>query len=301
MRFSFITCTYNRRKYLGQTLKAVCEQTFPSASYEVIVVDNNSTDGTANLCAEFKDKYPDCVFRYFKETNQGLSFALNRGINEAKGEFVIFVDDDETINPNHLLLLDNHLKKYTDAQLCASPVVPIYEQEQPKWMSRYTQRLIGGYFDQGDEVKKLDAKNYPGTGHTIIKRELYAKHGYYNTELGRKGTSLLGAEDKDMFNRLKQNKIDCYYLPDIPIYHHIPRAKLTDDFFNRLTYSVGLSERTRTKGISEKAYRSRLYSEAVKWAASVVLCIGYTLVLKPAKGLRLLIFRKNVTKGLLGK
>jgi len=168
-------------------------------------------------------------------------------------------------------------------------------------MSRFTQRLIGGYFDQGKEVKILEAKNYPGTGHTIIKKELYERYGNYNTELGRKGTSLIGAEDKDMFNRLKNNNIVCYYLPDIPIYHHIPPNKMTDEFFHKLTYSIGKSERIRTKAVSEKEFRNRLLSEGIKWGASVVLFAGYTLGLQPSKGFRLLQFRWNVTKGLLGK
>lgn len=301
MRFSFITCTYNRDKYIGQTLQSVCDQKYPDNNYEIIVIDNNSTDNTPSICEEFRAKYPNKNFRYFKEMNQGLSFALNRGIKEAQGEFLIFVDDDETIIPQHLERLDNHLRTYPEAVLCGTPVIPVYEIPEPKWMSRFTQRLIGGYFDQGKEVKILEAKNYPGTGHTIIKKELYERYGNYNTELGRKGTSLIGAEDKDMFNRLKNNNIVCYYLPDIPIYHHIPPNKMTDEFFHKLTYSIGKSERIRTKAVSEKEFRNRLLSEGIKWGASVVLFAGYTLGLQPSKGFRLLQFRWNVTKGLLGK
>lgn len=301
MRFSFITCTYNRDKYIGQTLQSVCDQKYPDNNYEIIVIDNNSTDNTPSICEEFRAKYPNKSFRYFKEMNQGLSFALNRGIKEAQGEFLIFVDDDETIIPEHLERLDNHLRTYPEAVLCGTPVIPVYEIPEPKWMSRFTQRLIGGYFDQGKEVKILEAKNYPGTGHTIIKKELYERYGNYNTELGRKGTSLIGAEDKDMFNRLKNNNIVCYYLPDIPIYHHIPPNKMTDEFFHKLTYSIGKSERIRTKAVSEKEFRNRLLSEGIKWGASVVLFAGYTLGLQPSKGFRLLQFRWNVTKGLLGK
>lgn len=301
MRFSFITCTYNRDKYIGQTLQSVCNQTYADNNHEIIVIDNNSTDNTASICEEFRAEYPNKNFRYVKEMNQGLSFALNRGIKEAQGEFLIFVDDDETIIPEHLERLDNHLRTYPEAVLCGTPVIPVYEIPEPKWMSRFTQRLIGGYFDQGKEVKILEAKNYPGTGHTIIKKELYERYGNYNTELGRKGTSLIGAEDKDMFNRLKNNNIVCYYLPDIPIYHHIPPNKMTDEFFHKLTYSIGKSERIRTKAVSEKEFRNRLLSEGIKWGASVVLFAGYTLGLQPSKGFRLLQFRWNVTKGLLGK
>lgn len=301
MRFSFITCTYNRDKYLEKTLKSVCEQTFDPKNYEIIIVDNNSTDNTPKICEEFQVKYNVRQIRYFKELNQGFSFALNRGINEAKGEYIIFVDDDETIRREHLQLLDKYLNDYPDAQLAASKVVPCYERKEPEWMSPFTKRLIGGYFNAGNHVKKLSKVSYPGTGHTIIKRELYEKFGYYNTELGRNGTSLIGAEDKDMIFRLINNNIECYYFPDIPIYHHIPEYKLTNEFFDKLTYSIGKSERIRTKTVSEKAFRDRILNELIKWGVSIILCIFYFITFRPSKGSKLLQFRWNVSRGLLGK
>jgi len=269
--------------------------------FELVIVDNNSTDGTECVCKNIIKENPHRNIRYVKELNQGLSFALNRGIAEAKGEYLIFIDDDETINTNHLDMLDDYLKKYPQIELCGTPVEPVYETEKPKWLSHFTMRLITGYYNEGDKVKKLQAKNYPGTGHTIIKRELYERFGYYNTDLGRKGKGLTGAEDKDMFMRLSNNNIECYYLPGMPIYHHIPANKLTDEFFHKLTYSIGRSERIRTKSVSGKEYRKRLVSEGVKWAASIVLFVGYTISFTPSKGIKLLQFRWNVSKGLLGK
>ncbi|MEN9917931.1 MAG: hypothetical protein RL662_367 [Bacteroidota bacterium] len=300
MRFSFITSTYNRDNYIGETLKSVCEQDFAVDDYEIIVVDNNSTDNTAVICAEYKAKYPTRQFNYYKETQQGVSFAHNKGLREAKGEFIVFVDDDETINKDHLSRIDIYLKKYPQIDLFATGVIPVYETGQPKWMSHFTQRLIGGYFNEGKRVKRLKRSNYPGTGHTIIRRSLYDKYGFYKTDLGRVGKSLMGAEDKELFNRLSENNVACYYLPDIAVYHHIPESKTTDDFFERVTYSIGKSECQRTKNTSEGAYRKRLFQEAIKWTASIVLCIGYTLACTPSKGIRLLQFRRNVTKGLLG-
>lgn len=301
MKFSFITCTYNRAENLKRTLESLCCQTFDPSDYEIIIVDNNSSDNTAEVCLTYKEEYFDNKIVYLKEFNQGLSFALNRGIKEAKGEFLIYIDDDETIGPKHLERLADYLQQYKDAVLIGTQVVPIYEGSEPYWMSHFTQRLIGGYFDAGKEVKKLDKGNYPGTGHTIIKRSLYDLYGYYNTDLGRTGTSLMGAEDKDMIFRLISNNIECYYFPDIPIYHHIPKNKLTDEFFDKLTYSIGKSERIRTKGISKKTYWRKLFDELIKWVASIVLCVFYTITFRPAKGFRLIRFRKNVTKGLLGK
>lgn len=299
MRFSFVTCTYNRAECLAKTLQSLVEQDFDPHDFQIVVINNNSTDSTSDVCDNFASRHPNLNIEHHKEPNQGLSFALNRGISEAKGDYIIYVDDDETIDRQHLTRLEKHLNDRPEILLAASPVVPVYQEEQPRWMSRFTQRLIGGHFNIGNKIKKLKKTEYPGTGHTIIKRELYSKFGSYNTELGRKGKGLLGAEDKDMAFRLVSNNIACYYLPDIPIYHHIPAYKLTDEFFTKLTYSVGQSEKIRTLANSKGAYYKCLLRESIKWGISFVLFLFYLLTLRPAKGTKLLVFRWNVTRGLL--
>jgi len=301
MRFSIIICTYNREKYIAGSLRAVCLQTFAHNDFELLMIDNNSPDNTKNVFESVAAEYPEVQMRYILETNQGISYARNRGIKEAWGDFIVFVDDDETIDNFYLEKLDNYLNNYPNAQLGATAVLPVYETQEPKWMSHFTKRLITGYYYKGDKVKIVGAGDYPGTGHAIIKKDLFERYGYFNTELGRKAKSLLGAEDKDMFLRLIENNVACYYFPGIPIYHHIPEAKLTSDFFKRLTYSIGKSERIRTKMVSEKAFRSRVFSECKKWIASLILLFGYTFLLSPDKGWKLIQFRWNVTKGLLGK
>ena len=300
MRFSVVICTYNREKYVGESIKSICEQTFDSAAFELVLIDNNSPDHTADIFNDFAQQYKHVQMRYILEQNRGISFARNRGIKESQGEFIVFVDDDETVDTFYLEKLDAYLRDNPQAELAATAVEPVYETEKPKWLSHFTMRLITGYYNKGKEVRVLGAKDYPGTGHAIIKKELFERFGDFNTELGRKGSSLLGAEDKDMFLRLIENNVACYYFPDIPIYHHIPQNKLTDDFFHRLTYSIGKSERIRTKAISSKVFYKRIFSEAVKWAASWVLFFGYLVIFRPSKGVKLLQFRWNVSRGLLG-
>jgi len=265
------------------------------------MVDNNSPDNTKVVFDTIDTEYPNVQMRYILETDQGISYARNTGIRESRGEFIVFIDDDETVNDFYLEKLDNFLNAYPEAQLGATAVLPVYETQEPSWMSHFTKRLITGYYNKGDKVKIVGAGDYPGTGHAIIKKELFERYGDFNTELGRRAKSLLGAEDKDMFLRLIENNVACYYFPGIPIYHHIPGSKLTDDFFNQLTYSIGKSERIRTKMISEKAFRKRVFSECKKWIASVVLFFCYTVTFSPDKGWKLLLFRWNVTKGLLSK
>lgn len=300
MKFSFVICTYNRAQSLTRCIESLCLQIYPSDDYEIVIINNNSTDNTTFVCDEFLISYPNHIIRSFVEEEQGISYARNRGVKEATGKFILFIDDDETIRENHLKLLAQYLKEYPYAELVASAVIPVYEAEVPKWMSPFTERLIGGTFEATcNEVKILNKKQYPGTGHTIVKRSLFDKYGLYNTSLGRKADGLLGAEDKDMAFRWIENKVKCYFFPNIPIYHHIAAYKLTDTFFNKLTFSVGVSERIRTLLISKSAYYKRIMMELVKWAGSIVLFLLYLFKAEPSKGNKLIVFRWNVSKGLL--
>lgn len=299
-RFSVIVCTYNRDSYLIQTLRSLVNQSFDKDDYEILVIDNNSTDNTSTISKDFIEVHPEMAIHYFLEKEQGISYARNRGILESKGEFIVFIDDDETIDTGYLELLDHYLNDYTKAELAATPVNPVYETKKPQWLSPYIARLFTGEYNKGNQVKTLLQKDAPGTGHAVIKKSLFEKYGKFNTELGRKGNSLMGAEDKDMFLRFMKNGVECYYFPEIPIYHHIPDNKLTDDFFLRITYALGKSERVRTQSISSTAYLKRLVLEWVKWMASFVLFAGYTISGSFSKGSKIIRFRWNTTRGLLG-
>ena len=300
MQLSVVICTYNRGKYIPMVLDSLRAQTLPVEEYEVLLVNNNSPDDTDSIVKSYIQSYPSVPIRYFVETNQGISHARNRGVNEAKGEIIAFIDDDETVEPDFLVSVKEFFTDYKDAGITSGPVIPVLEAPEPVWMSRFTARLITGAYHKGTYIKKLSPKDYPGTGHACFRKSLFVKYGIFNTALGRKGNSLMGAEDKDFFLRLMNGGEICYYLPSAKIYHHIPESKLTNDFFDKLTYAIGKSERVRTKNLGQSFFVKRVFSETVKWAASLVLWAGYTFTLNFAKANKLIVFRWNLTKGLLG-
>ncbi|MDR0413455.1 MAG: glycosyltransferase family 2 protein [Dysgonamonadaceae bacterium] len=296
---SVVICTYNRAESLAATLESVARQTFPPEKFEIILVDNNSADSTETVCRRFGQQHRRLAVRYFKEHRQGISYGRNRGVEEACGEWIAFLDDDETVGTDYLQQLDAFYRDCPDAALTGGPVVPVYETPPPEWLSRFTLRLVTGYYNKGERIRTVGAKDYPGTGHATFRRELFLRYGAFNTGLGRQGTSLLGGEDKDFFLRLMRNGVRCYYLPAARVYHHIPAGKLSDEFFTRLTCAIGKSERMRTLSLSKQAYYKRIALELFKWAASLLLFFCYTAAGRFPKGWKLIEFRRNVTKELL--
>ncbi len=297
---SVIICTYNRDKYIYNLLKSIAENTLSKAKYEIVLVNNNSTDATEMECNRFCADYDDVVFRYFIETNQGLSYARNRGIQEAKGKVVVYVDDDATINTEYLTTYYQFFNANTNVYAAGGPILPVYETEEPKWMSHYTRQLITGKLYIGNKTKEFPKGAFPGGGNAAYRKSVFDKVGLFNVDLGRKGTSLIGAEEKDLFDKMTAQGIKFFYLPKAILYHIIPASKLTEEHFDRLTYSIGKSEKIRTLSISKKKYYSRLFSEVVKWGGSIILWIRFFFTLELSKGNKLIQFRYNVTKGLLG-
>jgi glycosyltransferase involved in cell wall biosynthesis len=255
-------------------------------------------------------------FRYFVETNQGLSHARNCGIRHAQGDLLVYVDDDATVNTQYLLTYaDFFARKAGGEQLpdgtpshsqadplavaAGGPILPVYETQEPAWMSHYTRQLITGKLYLGDKEKVFPHGAFPGGGNACYRKSVFDSVGLFNVDLGRKGNSLIGAEEKDLFDKMTTRGMKFYYLPNAILYHIIPEKKLTNDYFRRLTYSIGVSERYRTRQISQKKYLNRLWKECIKWGGTLVLWLSFALKGQFAKGNKLVAFRANVTRGLL--
>lgn len=298
---SVIICTYNRERYIFNVLKSIADGDLPHSEFEILLVDNNCTDNTRAECERFAIAFPDIRLTYLVESNQGLSYARNRGILNANGDILVYVDDDAIVNPQYLSTYAEFFARNANAVAAGGPILPKYDGcSEPPWMSHYTRQLITGKLFLGNTERAFPPNAFPGGGNAAYRKKVFDKVGLFNVDLGRKGESLIGAEEKDLFDKMMSHGMKFYYLPNAILYHLIPPKKLTKDYFARLTTSIGQSERIRTLAIGKAKYARRLMSELVKWAASAVLCIGYTVMLKPGKGWKLILFRKNVSKGLLG-
>ncbi len=295
-----IICTYNRAKYIGPLLESIAANDLPKEEYEILLVDNNCTDNTREVCDAFMVKHPDVNFRYTVEPEQGLSAAKNRGIKEAKGEIIVYIDDDTLVDPWYLRTYSEWLAAHPETMACGGPIEPLYETSEPEWMTPYTKALLTAWMNYGDHVREYPRGRYPGGGNAAYRKSVFEQVGLFNTALGRKGGNLMGSEEKDIFDKMHALKMQVLYLPSPILHHIIPQAKLEPDYFNRLTIQMGISERQRTLDISTLKYLKRLFSECVKWGGTIVLLCLYTISFHPAKGWKLIQFRANVTKGLLG-
>ena len=294
MELSIIISTYNNAVSLIRTLNSVAKQDADKAIWECVVVNNNSTDNTAEMVAAFAKEHSDINIKLVDEAQQGLSYARNRGIAEAEGQFLAFIDDDETINEGfvsaYLDLFHNH-----GAFAGAGALKVRYDSARPKWMSYYTEKMIANPLNLGKEIITITSSVTPTGGNMAFNREIFRLYGGFDTNLGRKGNELSGGEENDMFQRLRDLGERVFYTPHAIAYHHIADRKLTPEYFDKLSYGVGVSKRIRAEkfGTEEELFRD----ERKKRRYAKILAILYTLTFQLQKAKWLMRMRNGISKG----
>ncbi|GAB3027408.1 glycosyltransferase family 2 protein [Spirosoma pulveris] len=256
LHYSIIICTYNRVDFLKETIDSLLTHFKDHSNYELLIIDNKSTDNTAEVVNPFL-RFPQV--RYILETNQGLSYARNRGIKEAKNDVLIFLDDDIDIEANYLDICD---QIYSDpnTHIVGGKVLP-YQSAIPAWMPEQFYYLMS-IFDIGNSAcytHKLMGANYS------MRREAVQKIGWYNVELGRKGSNLMGGEEVDYLNRASDLGYKILYRPDLIVYHKIGN-KLNKTYIFDYAYYLGRSEQI----IDIQRSKARFLAKCVK----AVLMIG---------------------------
>jgi len=295
---SVVISTYNRARFLNKCFESLKNQDLSKNDFEIILVDNNCTDETPDICQNFSLKNPDINFKYFIEKNQGLSFARNRGINESSGNFVTFLDDDAFADKNFLKEITVFMEQNKNVVSVGGKILLHFETSAPKWLNKYLASLLG-YFNIGDNILQFNKRNYPRGSNMTFRKEIFSRCGYFNTDLGRKGGNLEGSEEKDIYSRIYSLNETVYYLPQAIVYHVVPEERTKIDFIRKQAIGVGFSEWNRVKRKGFKMQISRIFIEIFKWSASLFLFFYYFFLLKLPKGLMILKFRYWVTKGLL--
>jgi len=301
MTLSIIICSYNRASYISDALDSLYHQTAGLNAFEAIIVDNNSTDNTAEVFLQWRANHTQGSFTYLTESKQGASFARNTGAAVAKGEWLCFMDDDAVATPDYVKNIINHIENKPQVVGFGGRIIPKYIPAEPKWMSYYVSSLVGN-FDYAPNACAFEYGKYPLESNMIVKKDIYDQIGGFNVDLpGVVGTLRIGGEGKELFFKILALGHTIYYDPSICVHHVVEVKKLTAEYMYRVASGIGRGEKTRTRGISTIAYLMKIFEYIFKLGAAIILGIKYILQAKPAKAGPIIQFRINAFKGLLGK
>jgi glucosyl-dolichyl phosphate glucuronosyltransferase len=237
-----LICTYNRALLLRETLESL-RKLASSRPWDVIVVDNNSSDGTRAVLEELAPAFPVPLLHLF-EPKQGKSRALNTGLRHTRADVVLFTDDDVTMNSGWLDAACAPLEADPSLSYTGGPVRPLWGADPPRWFDRDGGELWGtlAILDYGAESFVFEARQrVPVGANMAVRRRLIEQIGGFNLELGRRGRSLLGQEQAEFFSRARAFGARGRYAPDMEVHHHVPPERLTKDYFRRWWYWKGVS------------------------------------------------------------
>jgi glucosyl-dolichyl phosphate glucuronosyltransferase len=287
IRITVAIPTYRRAGLLQSTLARITRQDFPADRYEVLVIDNNSPDNTREVSAAFAAGAP--IVRHVLETRQGLDHARNRAIAEARGEIIVFADDDILVEPDWLRelvapLLDDHSRRIGAV---GGEVIPVFPDGLPSWLAG-AHRPLAFRADPGS----LPPYQTPMGANFAIPQWAFARCGRFTTGLDRRGQALFSGGDGEMIRRLRAAGLEIWFAPAAKALHQMPASRLT---FRYATCHAFDSARSRVvdhvAGL-RAAGRSPWGYLASRFGANLFKTAGFTLLAL----LSLIVFRTGATR-----
>lgn len=287
IQITVVVCTYNRAVTLPKALESVATQTLsPSVGWEILVVDNNSSDGTRQVVEDFQRRYPG-RFRYLLEPQQGVSHARNAGIRDAQGDIVAYIDDDETAAVGWLQNLTGNLRsgEWVGA---GGRIVPQWNCSRPRWLSTensFTTAPLAA-FDMHTDKEELTEP--PFTANVAFRKEIFARLGGFRTDLGRSGKNLLSNEDTEFGRRVLAAGGRLRYEPSAVTYHPVEESRVRRAYFLAWWFNKGRSD-VREIGITPngkhffgiplRSFRNVAVG-VLRWTVALDPCRRFTCKLK---------------------
>ncbi len=293
-----VVCTYNRAKFLPDCLQSLASQSAGYAAYEVVLVNNNSTDDTEAIALAFGEENPGLDFTCVVEPRQGLSFARNRGIALSKYPLITYIDDDAVASRTFVESIIAFFLKHPDACAAGGKVLARFEGMRPAWFNPYSASLFFSHYDPGDKLFRYRGKGYPIGCNMSFQAAWLRGSGGFDTGLGRKGKGGVGAEEKALFQQLQKEGCPVYFDPGQVVEHQIDRERTRAPYTRRLALGLGQTHRKMycAEGLSLACLRVFLVSLA-KLAASAGLALGYLLSGRTSIATHLVWYRWMVLKG----
>jgi GT2 family glycosyltransferase len=228
-----VLCTYNRAHILGGAIERLLDQSAGSPPYEIVVVDNNSSDATSRVIAHYAQSTSRRV-EYVFEGRQGIAYARNAGIAVARSDLVAFTDDDVRVAPNWVRVIKQTFEAHPEAECLTGRILPVWPSAPPAWLTRL--HWVGplALQDYGDEPMLINATR-PLTvagANFAFRKAVFDRIGLFDTEIAR-------SEDSEFMLRLWRGGSGARYVPEMVLYALVQPERLTKTYHRAWHADVG--------------------------------------------------------------
>ena len=242
LALTVVVCTLNRAEFSRKAVQSLLDQKAACVGqdFEILIVDNASTDNTAALLKEHFEKIVG--FRYVFEPVLGLSRARNTGWQNARGRWVAYLDDDALAVPGWVASILEAAAKQSQPPIgiLGGQIDLDYSQTPPVWLPAELQSYLG-LLRNSDTFCQLKRDQYVGGGNSAYPRDLLVRLEGFKENLGRRGKNLLSNEEVELRDRIEGVGYATYYEPGMRILHYVGPERLQADWYVRRTYWEGIS------------------------------------------------------------
>jgi len=267
MKVTVAICTHNRAKDAVEAVESVLAQSFDKKEIEVLVVDNGSTDHTAEVVEGLRHRHGPRV-RYAYESRLGLSVARNRAIREAAGEYLLFLDDDALASSQWARHIVDVFERDPAIGCVGGKIDPVWEIGEPDWIPE-EHRSVFTILDYANGVREMPAPAIPYGANVAFRMSVFREIEPFREDLGRVGGNLLSSEESELIARLRA-KHKVYYTSYARVRHKIAKERATKKWFLKRMFWQGVSDAVKRRDRSLKA--------VLKHAARLAQAVGTSLL-----------------------
>jgi glycosyltransferase involved in cell wall biosynthesis len=230
---SVILCTYNRCELLARAIDSLLAQECPGLRYELLIVDNHSADATRQVCEAYVRRQA-IPLRYLHEAQQGVSFARNTGIRQAKAPILAFCDDDVCVSSDWLASIKRAFDEHPEIAGVGGRVLPLWQQEAPAWLTRQHWMPLA-LQDYGEAAVVVDSGNRLCliTANLALRREVFETTGFFSPALQRVKDGIGSMEDHELHVRLWAAGYRELYVPEVVVRALVQPERLSREYHRR--------------------------------------------------------------------
>lgn len=276
INLSVIIPTCNRSRLLQNALESILKQTYSKEKFEVIIIDNGSTDDTRDVVMSYKSKIPNLIYHY--DERPGLHIGRHDGYNLSSSDLLVFADDDIEAFPTWLEAISDDFND-PNIVMVGGKNLPKYEEKPPFWVLKKWYEVVEeghcvqtlSLIDFGDNKRLISPFYIFGCNYSVRKKIIKEAGGFHPDGMPSNLVEFRGDGEGNISKYVYQNGMSALYDPLASVYHFVPRGRMTIDYFCQRSFRFGIEKSYLNLRSKNKEYGQSFFIKTKKVISSCII------------------------------